>query len=245
MSPTPLPSRSRLVPALLLGLAAIATLGGCATRTDPDATGSIDQDGYRQRHPIIVEEGEETLDLPVGIDVAHLTPRMARTVESFGRAALERRASGITILVPSGSTNEVAARNAAAEVSAALQRAGLPAHAITRRPYGALGAQDAAPIRLTYPRVVARVAHPCGQWPDQVVGSFAGFDNGSYWNFGCATQANLAAEVAEPTDLISPAEIGPADTTRAVNVIDKYRKGQKTKSDFGLASTKTSSSGGD
>jgi pilus assembly protein CpaD len=245
MSPSTLPSpRSTAVLAAVAALISASPLAGCAT-PEPDSTGTIAVDGYRERHPIVVEQGEETLDLPVGADVGHLTPRMLAVIESFGREAAARRATGITIQVPSGSVNEVAARSAAAEATRALIRAGFPSHAIGRRAYPALGPEDAAPIRLSYPKIVARVPHPCGEWPDQVMGTYTGFQNGSYHNFGCATQANLAAMVVDPSDLVAPAEIGAADTTREVRVIDKYRKGEKTKSTFDLSATKTSSSGGE
>jgi pilus assembly protein CpaD len=239
-TPSPLrPRRPALLAALLLALPLAACAGG-----DPDRTGSLPADGYRERHPIVVEEGAETLDLPVGVQTGHLTPRLLSAVESFGREAIAQRTTTITILTPRGSVNEAAARIAATEATAALGRAGIPARAISRRTYTAIGPDDAAPVRLSFPRIVARVPHPCGEWPDQVVGSFTGFENGAYWNFGCASQANIAAMAVDPSDFVSPAGLGVGDTTRDVRVITNYRKGEKTRSDFDLKSTRTSSAGG-
>jgi pilus assembly protein CpaD len=47
-------------------------------------------------------------------------------------------------------------------------------------------------------------------------------------NFGCATQHNLAAMVADPRDLVAPRRVDAADAQRRMTVLDKYRKGQTT-----------------
>lgn len=49
-------------------------------------------------------------------------------------------------------------------------------------------------------------------------------------NFGCATAANFAAQIANPKDLITPATLDPADNTRRAVILDKYRHGQITSS---------------
>jgi len=220
----------RLAAILLGSLALGATLGACAPR-EPQFTGSIDTDGYRTRHPIVVEEGNETLDIPVGVQGAHLSAKLAATVEAFGRESRRQGASGVTMMVPSGSANEVAAHRQSREIAAALTRGGVPAHAIERRVYEAVGPEDVAPIRIAYPRIVARVPHECGEWPRQATSDFV---NRDYWNFGCATQANIAAMVENPADLVAPAPLGPTDATRRAVVLQAYRKGEKTKSNFSL-----------
>ena len=235
------PSR-RLHPLVsVLGAALLAaTAAGCAPR-EPTYTGSIDVDGYRTRHPIVVEEGEETLDVPVALHSARLPVSLVAAVESFGAEARKNGASGIVMMVPNGSTNEVAAHRVSRELTAALGRAGIAAHAITRRTYEAMGPEDAAPIRLSYPRIVAHVPHQCGRWPRQATSDW---DNADYWNFGCATQSNLAAMVANPTDLVAPSGLGQPDATRRSTVLQAYRSGKATKSEYGLPSPGLSSVGG-
>lgn len=242
MSPTIRPA-SRLGRTLALTGALVLTLFTAAcntTRYEPSVTGSVPNDGFRTRHPIVVEEGEETFDVPVGSQGAALPRHLVAAIESFGRQAREQGASGITVMVPSGSRNEASAYRASREITEALGRAGFAAHAVSKVPYAAVGPEDAAPIRLAYPRIVARVPHRCGRWPDQVAGSF---DNSDYWNFGCATQANIAAQVAEPSDLVAPAPLGKADATRRAAVLQAYRKGEKTRSDFKLPDTSASKVG--
>ena len=51
------------------------------------------------------------------------------------------------------------------------------------------------------------------------------FENQQYYNFGCATQRNLAAMVAEPADLVQPRAEGAAYNAKRTFGIDKWRKG--------------------
>ena len=47
-------------------------------------------------------------------------------------------------------------------------------------------------------------------------------------SFGCATAMNLAAQIANPGDLVGPHRMDPADTGRRGVVFSKYRNGEKT-----------------
>lgn len=53
-------------------------------------------------------------------------------------------------------------------------------------------------------------------------------NNKQYENFGCAMAANMAAQVANPEDLVRPRDMTPADAGRRGQVFDKYRKGEVT-----------------
>ena len=68
-----------------------------------------------------------------------------------------------------------------------------------------------ASIKLNYSKLVAE-AGPCGQWPKDIgpAGGKAYMQNRPYWNFGCATQHNIAAMVANPADLVQPRGTTPA-----------------------------------
>jgi pilus assembly protein CpaD len=52
------------------------------------------------------------------------------------------------------------------------------------------------------------------------------FENQPDWNLGCASQRNLAAMVANPSDLVQPRGETPAYAMRRTTVIEKYREGQ-------------------
>ncbi len=53
-------------------------------------------------------------------------------------------------------------------------------------------------------------------------------NNTAYENFGCAMAANIAAQVANPEDLIRPRDMTPIDAGRRDTVLGKYRKGETT-----------------
>jgi pilus assembly protein CpaD len=90
-------------------------------------------------------------------------------------------------------------------------------------------------VRIAYARLKAMVTHRCGVWPDAVGGG--NFENRDDWELGCATQSNLAAMVANPEDLVTPAGEDPADGTRRTTIITKYRAGTQTKAETGAKGT--------
>jgi pilus assembly protein CpaD len=54
------------------------------------------------------------------------------------------------------------------------------------------------------------------------------YRNLPYPNFGCAQQRNLAAQIANPADLLGPRTTETADAERRAVVFDKYRQGRVT-----------------
>ena len=79
-------------------------------------------------------------------------------------------------------------------------------------------------VRLSYIRYQAH-AEACGDWSVNLASTSA---NQRSPNFGCATQHNLAAMVADPRDLVSPKPLDPNDAQRRLTVLEKYRKGETT-----------------
>lgn len=52
-------------------------------------------------------------------------------------------------------------------------------------------------------------------------------------SWGCATYTNLAAQVAHPADLATPAPVGPANAEVAVGAMQRYRQDKVTPLDMG------------
>lgn len=212
-----------------LGLTLVAgmTLAACQSQNEL-STSSLASNDFRIRHPIILTEADETLDLPVGSSLRHLSPQMNAVISSFGQES-RRKGSGIVeIIAPSRSANETAVHAIMPQIRAALERGGVARRNIVTRTYTVDVDNVAAPVRLAYPAVKA-VTTECGLWPDDISGDFANTD---YENFGCATQANLAAIVDNPADLIYPAATTPADRQRRAVTFEKYRKGEETASKY-------------
>ncbi len=66
---------------------------------------------------------------------------------------------------------------------------------------------------------------PCGDW-SRNLGDDA--DNRVDANFGCATQPHIAAQVADPRDLVTPRAMGNGDAARRATVYDAYKAGKPT-----------------
>jgi pilus assembly protein CpaD len=119
----------------------------------------------------------------------------------------------------------------------AVARGGISSKRIVTRSYPVGDPSVSAPIRLAYSGIQAK-AGPCGQWPDNITGGGDGkrhnpqLNNTQYYNFGCAQQANLAAMVDNPTDLLYPRASSPADQNRRAKIYETYRNGEQTASEY-------------
>ena len=81
-----------------------------------------------------------------------------------------------------------------------------------------------APLRVSFLSYHA-VGPQCGaSWSD--ISKEA--SNEPYPEFGCAVTANLAAQVADPADLLHPRASDPPDALRRADVLNKYRQAQVT-----------------
>ncbi|MHA1525180.1 MAG: CpaD family pilus assembly protein [Alphaproteobacteria bacterium] len=211
--------------AIVLGLALAAA--GCQTDTADLAgihqTGSIEAVRATDRHPINVVKNEIRLEIEVPGYSRRLTPRQHNRVDAYLAQYKAVGESEITISVPSGGRNESAAMSMLGHIRKSLARAGVRATSVRYTPYYARNASD-APIILGFQRYQA-VASPCGMWPKNLADEP---NNKPYANFGCATQNNLAAMVANPYDLIEPRTMTAADTQRRATILELYRKGEVT-----------------
>ena len=73
------------------------------------------------------------------------------------------------------------------------------------------------------------MASRCGQWPHDLASggnSIESWKNESYWNFGCATQSVLAAQVDDPRDFARARALGPSDVEMRLRAIEDVRNGQ-------------------
>ena len=211
--------------ALKLGVTVLllsVSLGACRHTI----VGSVPTDGYRTRHPIEFREVPETLDIPVGMRTSRLNDVQEQQIAGFAREAGEKGDGMVQILVPSGSANESTANFLASKIRRIVARAGVQGHNVGMQAYAVDDPRAVAPIRLAYTSIRASV-HQCGTWPDNIA---ADLKNSDYYEFGCTSQANLAAIVSNPSDLLHPRAQTRPDTMRRSTVFDKYRKGDPTSS---------------
>ncbi len=198
----------------LRGCAALAALAlaACANPVN----GPEDALTVQDRFPITVEPHMEMVRVEFNAARGGLDQESSADIERFARDYLD---NGSGALAVSGSRRNPDAPRAVADRLAAL---GVPRERIL------LGNPDNADsgdeVRLSYIRYQAH-AEACGDWSVNLGSASA---NKVSPNFGCATQHNLAAMVADPRDLVSPKPLGPNDAQRRLTVLEKYRKGETT-----------------
>ena len=116
------------------GLAARAALvAGCAMflsacYTDQQLTaGAPDVPyDYRQRHPITITEGDQTLEVFVGTSRGELNAGQRAEVAQFGHRWRREATGGVAIELPVGASNERAASDAVPTIRSILAATSVP-----------------------------------------------------------------------------------------------------------------------
>ena len=225
--PAGLVSKTKSASVKLLSVSALALLAtACRPGEDPGAhVAGWAMIEPTQRHPIIVSEQPAHLNVRVTRGATSLNPQQRAHVVDFMNKYRGRDSgnSKLTINVPSGSPNEVAALHAVADLRELLREYGLDDTRVSIKPYHTDG-DPQPPIRVSYVRYVAE-APQCGQWPTNLSDDST---NLPYPNFGCANQRNFAAQVANPADLLGPRTMTPSSSERRDTAWERYVKGEST-----------------
>lgn len=221
------PSLARLGAMKVLSVAVIAAaLGGCKHGEDGTQVAGWSLVDPNQRHPIMVSQQPAHVSISVPRGSAGLTPAQRAEVVEFSSRyrASDSGNSRLVISAPSGAPNEVAAMNAVQEIREILLDGGFSESAIAVEAYSD-EANHQPPIRISYMRYVAE-GPECGRnWSENLARSPK---NGNYYDFGCFNQHNLAAQIANPADLLGPRTEGPRNAERRDHVWTKYVKGETT-----------------
>ena len=210
-------------------LAVLAVLLGACTHTDEAVTASIPDD-YRLRHPIAVQEADQSIVVFVGHARGGLSASQRADVMGLAQTWLHEGTGAIIADLPTDTVNARAAADSLREIQALLASAGVPPRGLNVRRYTPQDPRQMAAIRLSYPRISA-TAGPCGLWPEDIGPSIKNkgyYENKSYHNFGCAYQRNMAAMIDNPADLVQPRSETASYTTRRSTAFEKYRKGSAT-----------------
>ena len=183
-----------------------AALVICGCNTDQPQIAAVPDvpTDYRLRHPITISEADHSLEIFVGSNRGELSATQRAEVLAFAQTWKHEATGGVLVNLPVGTGNERAAAAAGREVRSILAASGVPADGIVVRGYHPPGGRLAT-IHITYPKISAQ-AGPCGLWPQDIGPSLnrGYFENQPPWNFGCASQRNLAAMVDNPADLVQP-----------------------------------------
>jgi pilus assembly protein CpaD len=219
--------------------AAAVSLAGCGT--DYIST-SITPDDYHERHPIVLAQTPTALDVfPVG--VGKLDPQTVDDIRAFAERYRAMGSGRILVLAPSIAARETRAN--VDEIRRVLASTGLNG-SIGLGSYPVADPSLASPVRLSFRGLKAEVGSRCGQWPRDLASgsSTETWKNESYWNFGCATQSMLAAQVDDPRDFARARTIGPSDVQMRLRAINDVRQGTDPGTSWAVKLTPIGSVGG-
>jgi pilus assembly protein CpaD len=202
--------------ALVLSVAATVGMAGCA---------GLPAEGVAptpltptSRFALQVEAGVERVALAVHETGVSANQRDALNDIAWRFAA--ENAPTLRIEAPSG--GDPVSSEMAWRIKGALEEAGVPPHRLQLLGYSA--PDPRAPVLVGYDTVRA-VVPTCGTTWTSLTRTGA---NAGQGNFGCAVNANLAAQIANPRDIVTPRTMMPADAGRRAVVLDAYRRGQQT-----------------
>jgi len=206
---------------LPLLLASVAALSACATaKPPPGPVVASAADGHR----INVQQSDDRLEIPVAKGDVAMSDDSRGALQGFANAYLRAGHGSVILSAPSGGDNSDAASLLTQQTRLALVDAGVPYAAIAGSTYDASG-QANAPIVLRFTTYEA-TAPECAPIYEQDLAHQS--DNQPWPSFGCAMQANLAAMVEDPHDLIGPRDEEARDSARRETVFGAYRAGQHT-----------------
>jgi pilus assembly protein CpaD len=200
----------------LAGLALLA-LGACATHEaagHPPLTPT-------ERYAIEVRPIPQEVKLAV--HPGGLSPTQADALAVLATDWLQADQGEITLKAPEHGPDRAAAYRTAFDARDFLIAQGVPASQVRLIGYEADG-DAGAPVVVGFLRYEAK-GPQCGRsWSNLAAVS----SNQEYPEFGCAVTADIAAQIADPADLLRPRAMDPPDAQRRQQVTDYYRKGQIT-----------------
>lgn len=207
---------SRL-PYLLLGLSALTACASVPPPPPGPPTASV-----ADRHRIEVAQTGERLDIIVSPGDVALTAKARSDLAALANGYMRYGHGALILSTPSGGPNSDSASLVTHEARLVLVDAGVPFSAIAGSIYDGSGAGD-APIVATFTRFEAHAPECAPLWEQDLAHQS---DNQPWESFGCTTQANLAAMVEDPHDLLAARDEDPRDSGRRSVVFDHYRAGE-------------------
>jgi|GEM_PF-140142 len=168
------------------------------------------------RYSLQVEPGLDRIALAVH-DAGLSGPQRAALSALAGRFNAAG-ADFIRIEAPSG--DDPVSGEAAWSARTALEQAGVPGSRIQVAAYTA--PDPRAPVLAGFETFQARVPD-CASRNGDMRGQMS---NQSSLGLGCAITANMAAQIADPRDIVAPRAMTPSDSGRAAVIFDNYRTGQ-------------------
>lgn len=204
-----------------LTAASLIALSGCM-QTD-------EQIGWSNRMHTQIVAQETTAELKIGdiVPGEKLGLQERQAVRAFALAYQDEGHGAVIISRPSNGPDDIAAMRASADARAIMLAEGIEQVWIAEGTYDGTGARS-APLIISY-RTYNATVPGC---PDLSSVDFTDTSsNSALPSLGCAVAVNLAAMIADPSDLVGDQPMDPADMGRRSIVLSKYRLGEKTSSE--------------
>ena len=197
---------------LIVPVLAAATLSACAPAATGGGPAPITPTSRWQLR------AEPRMDrIALAVHDAGLSPTQRSALTELALRARADGASEIVVEAPSG--DDPAALQTAYATSETLRASGVPV-----RISGYAAPHPRAPVVVGFMRLQAATYDCSREW-----GSLTRHaSNLSPQGFGCTTASNMAAQIADPRDLLGQRPMDPADASRRTIVIEHYRRGEPT-----------------
>ncbi len=214
------PTLAKYVLNLSLDTCAACSMTGCGmdyASSDPAFPAD-----FQARHPVVLASAPTRLEIyPVG---GALDARSVANLRAFAERYRHFGSGEIMIFTPGRKASNARAVN---EIRKTLAGTGLTGM-VGVGSYAPPDFEREPPIRIAFTGLKAEVGTPCGQWPDDLASgsSLAGWRNEPYANYGCATQAMIAAQVDDPRDFVQSRALASSDVAMRTRAIENVRKGQ-------------------
>ena len=200
---------------------AAAVVSGCSGAFNgPEQALSV-----AQQHPIAVDSQVVTLTIRDDASTDELSRLDKARLRAFADSYLRNGHGPLTITAPSGSSSDIHGQEVSADVRTYLNSIGVPWSSMGGSSYRS-GETDGRDVIISYTHYVATPS-PCGIWEGL---READRRNIRSPNFGCATQNNLAAMIADPRDLIEANTLTDPDSNIRIRGVNAFRQGEDSSS---------------
>lgn len=187
-----------------------------------------EQIGWSNRVNTQIVAEETTAELKIGTVVSgeKLGGPERQAVQTFATSYQQEGHGALIISRPSNGPDDISAMRAAADARAVMLAEGIDAGSIAEGTYDGTGARS-APLIISY-RTYNAVVPNCTDMSHWDIADT--YSNSALPSLGCAVSVNLAAMIANPSDLVGAQPMDPADLNRRTIVLTKYRNGERTSS---------------
>lgn len=210
---------------LIAVLGAGTVLTGCqSSKKAPIIPTSYYQGTTLDRNAIEVRGQTEILEVDLNAMDSQLRQVQISRIKNFLARYTSEGQGPLIMSMPKNFANPQLAVAATAEARDLAWNAGIEYDEIAGSAYDAAGSPD-APLILAFQSYSA-VAPDCPQLSQ--VNFTDARSNNDLPTLGCAIRANMAAIIAEPSDLLAKRELDEGDITRRTNQMTLWREGAQT-----------------